>query len=113
MNDCLFCKIIAGEIPSDRVYEDEMCVAFRDIHPKAPVHILVVPKKHFASLAEAEDGDAALLGGLLLRVRDIARDLGVSDNGYKTIINTREHGGQIIPHLHIHILGGKPIRFEV
>lgn len=113
MNDCIFCKIISGTLPTEKIFENETCVAFRDIHPKAPVHVLVVPKRHIPSLAEVEDGDALLLAQLFLSVRDVAKMVGVSEQGYKTVVNTRAHGGQVVPHLHIHILGGELIRWQV
>jgi histidine triad (HIT) family protein len=103
---CLFCKIIDGSIPSTRVYEDAQCIAFADIHPHAAVHVLVVPRKHITSLAEAAPEDGALLGHLLLTVAEIARRKGLI-NGYRTVINTGEDGGQTVDHLHLHLLGGR------
>lgn len=105
MSDCIFCKIVAGEIPSKRVYEDEHLIAFHDIHPKAPVHVLVIPRKHIDSLAEATAADAALLGHATLTLPKIARELGL-DQGFRTIVNTGPGGGQEVYHLHYHILGG-------
>jgi histidine triad (HIT) family protein len=105
MSDCIFCRILAGEIPSQRVYEDEDVVAFRDIHPKAPVHVLVVPRKHIASLDEATEADAALLGRITLVLPRLARELGLTE-GFRTIVNTGPGGGQEVFHLHYHILGG-------
>ena len=105
MNDCLFCKIIAGKLPSDRVYEDEQVVVFKDIHPKAPVHLLVVPRVHFASLNELAPEHDALMAHMLHLLPQLARQQGL-DNGFRTIINTGPGGGQEVPHLHIHILGG-------
>lgn len=105
MSDCIFCRILAGEIPSQRVYEDEDVVAFRDLHPKAPVHVLVVPRQHIASLNEATAADAALLGRITLVLPKLARELGLSD-GFRTIVNTGPGGGQEVFHLHYHILGG-------
>jgi len=104
--DCLFCKIIDGSIPSTCVYEDEQCIAFADIHPHASTHILVVPRKHIGSLAEASAGDSALLGHLLWTTAEIARQKGLS-RGYRTVINTGEDGGQTVDHLHLHLLGGR------
>jgi histidine triad (HIT) family protein len=103
---CLFCKIIDGSIPSTRVYEDEECIAFADIHPHAAVHILVVPRKHIQSLAEVTSEDEGLLGHLLLTVAEIARQKGLA-KGYRTVINTGEDGGQTVDHLHLHLLGGR------
>ena len=105
---CLFCKIIDGSIPSTRVWEDEQCIAFADIHPHATVHVLIVPRKHIASLlAEAAPEDAALLGHLLWVVAEIARQKGLSKGLYRTVINTGADGGQTVDHLHLHLLGGR------
>lgn len=105
MSECLFCKIIAGEIPSDKVYEDEYLYAFKDIYPKAQVHVLVIPKQHIESLAALTDEDAALMGHLTLVLPKIAAALGLAE-GFRTIINTGRGGGQEVFHLHAHILGG-------
>ena len=106
MADCIFCKIIAGEIPSTKVYEDETILAFQDIAPAAPTHVLFVPKKHFANLGEAEAEDAALLGRMLLLLGQEAQKLGVGD-GYRVVINNGASVGQSVEHLHMHLLGGK------
>ncbi len=103
---CLFCKIIEGSIPSTRVYEDDRCIAFADIHPHATVHLLIVPRKHIASLAEAAPEDEPLLGHLLWVVSALARQKGLA-KGYRTVINTGEDGGQTVDHLHLHLLGGR------
>jgi len=110
MSDCLFCKIAAGEIPCNKVYEDEDFLAFHDIHPKAPTHVLVIPRFHLATLADAGEQDTALLGLLMDRVRHIADELGLTA-GYRVILNVREGGGQEVFHLHVHILGGKKLPF--
>jgi histidine triad (HIT) family protein len=104
----LFSRIIDGEIPGQFVYRDDDMVAIRDIHPAAPVHILVIPRKPIPSLAELEDGDRELAGRLLLAAARIAREEGL-EKGYRVVINTGEDGGQTVPHLHIHILGGRPL----
>jgi len=109
MSDCLFCKIIEGNIPSDKVYEDDDVYAFKDIHPKAPTHVLVIPKLHIATLADCDD--PALLGMLMDRVRMIADDILHLAAGYRVVINVREGGGQEVFHLHMHILGGKKLPF--
>ncbi|EAU55971.1 histidine triad nucleotide-binding protein [Mariprofundus ferrooxydans] len=109
MSDCLFCKIIAGDIPSDKVYEDDDVYAFRDIHPKAPTHVLVIPKQHVATLSDCDD--PALLGLLMNRVRTIADDVLNLAAGYRIVINVRAGGGQEVFHLHVHILGGKKLPF--
>jgi histidine triad (HIT) family protein len=102
--DCLFCRIVNGQVPADKIYEDDEVIAFHDIHPKAPIHILVIPKKHVDSLAHATDQDRQRLGQLLLAVSKLAKDQELT--GYKTIINTGRDGGQVINHLHLHLLGG-------
>ena len=104
--DCLFCKIIAGAIPAPRVFEDDQCIAFNDINPQAPTHILVVPKKHIVSLAAATEEDATLLSHLLWTVAQIARQKNLA-NGYRTVINIGADGGQTVDHLHLHLLGGR------
>ena len=108
MENCIFCKIIAGEIPSARVYEDEEIVIFKDIAPKANIHLLCVPKEHFAYLSEVNEGRAALLGRTLKKIAALAPSLGLSD-GYRLVINQGENAGQTVHHLHIHILGGETL----
>ena len=108
--DCIFCKIVSGSIPAKKVREDEDLLAFHDIDPKAPRHILVIPKKHIGSLAEAKPGDEALLGRLLVAVSEIAREQGLG-NGYRVVISTGAEGGQTVEHLHIHLLGGRQMRW--
>lgn len=105
--DCIFCRIIAGKIPSDTVYQDEEVIAFRDINPQAPVHLLVVPRKHYDSLVELPDKEAPLLGHMIGVARQLARGEGISEIGYRLVINCGEQGGQLMPHLHMHILGGR------
>lgn len=107
MSDCLFCKIAAGEIPSAKVYEDEEILAFRDIAPKAPVHILLIPKKHLASLAEAGEDDAALLGKMQILARQLAEKEGVAESGFRVVANSGPNSGQEVAHLHYHLLGGE------
>jgi len=111
MNDCLFCKIIAGEIPSAKIHEDAECVAFNDISPQAPTHVLIVPREHLASLAEAQAGHEKTLGHLLLTASEIARSKGFAEDGYRVVINTNRDGGQTVFHLHVHLLGGRPFFF--
>jgi len=108
--DCIFCKIAAGAIPSKKVWEDDAVYAFHDIDPKAPTHILVIPKKHVASLAHAEAADAALLGRLLLAAATIAREQGLG-KGYRVVISTGAEGGQTVDHLHLHLLGGRQMHW--
>ncbi len=105
--DCLFCKIIAGEIPSNKVYEDDAVYAFHDINPAAPVHILVIPKKHLSAVNAASEEDQALLGHLLLKANAIAAEQGLADEGFRYVINTGDKGGQTVYHLHLHILGSR------
>ena len=105
--ECIFCKIASKQIPVQPVYEDEHVIAFPDINPAAPVHVLVIPKKHIASLAEVVPGDEKLMGALLTALPRIAGILGIADEGYRTVINTRDNGGQTVYHLHCHLLGGR------
>ncbi len=104
--DCIFCKIISKELSADFVYESNNIAAFKDIHPKAPIHILIVPRKHIPSVNEAALEDKELLGELILAAWRIARDLTLSNSGYKLIFNVGRGGGQLIDHLHLHLLGG-------
>lgn len=106
---CLFCRIVDGEIPADVVHETERVLAFRDIDPKAPTHVLVIPRKHLPSLGDAEDGDGALLGELMLVARDVARSEGIADSGFRAVTNVGDEGGQEIQHLHVHVLGGRQL----
>ncbi|MDO8565931.1 MAG: histidine triad nucleotide-binding protein [Candidatus Moranbacteria bacterium] len=106
MEDNIFLKIIRKEIPADIVYEDEEILAFRDIHPIAPVHILIIPKKSIESIARMETEDVPLIGKMFLVARGIARDLNISEKGYKLLIRVGKDGGQEVPHLHLHLLGG-------
>ena len=109
--DCIFCKIVAGEIPAQLVYEDEGAVAFRDINPQAPTHVLVIPRAHVASLAEAGEGHESLLGRLLLAAARVAREAGLAESGYRTVINNGAGAGQSVFHLHLHVLGGRPLKW--
>ncbi|BAZ65745.1 protein kinase C inhibitor [Fischerella sp. NIES-4106] len=106
--DTIFGKIIRREIPANIVYEDDLALAFTDVNPQAPVHILVIPKKPIPKLTEAEPGDQALLGHLLLTAQKVAEQAGLT-NGYRVVINTGDDGGQTVYHLHLHILGGRPM----
>jgi histidine triad (HIT) family protein len=104
-DNCLFCKIVRGEIPSNKVAESEVGIAFRDVNPQAPTHVLVVPRVHVASLAQAED--AALLGDLMAMAASVARSEGIESSGYRVVANTGGDGGQTVDHLHLHVLGGR------
>ncbi|MBI3379294.1 histidine triad nucleotide-binding protein [Candidatus Gottesmanbacteria bacterium] len=106
MTDCIFCKIIKGEIPAKFVYQDELMVGFYDISPKAPVHVLVMPKKHLESLRSVNDGEKDLMGEVILTVHNVAKKLGIDKGGYKVVINNGEGAGQLVFHLHLHLLGG-------
>ncbi len=109
MENCLFCKIIAGEIPSKKVYEDENVYAFHDINPNAPVHVLVIPKVHIASIQEVTEENLSAVSAVLKVIPQIAMELGLAENGYRVITNCGEDGGQSVKHLHFHILGGKKL----
>jgi histidine triad (HIT) family protein len=109
-SDCIFCKIARGEIPSKKIYEDDDVVAFDDIHPAAPVHFLVIPRKHLETLDDVTTADHELLGKMLTTAARIAREKGVSEAGYRQIINCRKAAGQVVFHLHLHILGGRDMR---
>ncbi|MDH3271173.1 MAG: histidine triad nucleotide-binding protein [Gemmatimonadota bacterium] len=108
---CLFCRIVEGEIPADVVHENERVLAFRDLDPKAPTHVLLIPKRHVASLAHAADDDVELLGALMLAARDVARSEGIADSGFRAVTNSGDDGGQTIHHLHVHVLGGRPLHW--
>jgi histidine triad (HIT) family protein len=105
--DCLFCKLASGDIPADFVYESDDILAFRDIAPQAPVHILLIPRRHIASIDAADEDDGALIGSLLLVAAELAREVGISEGGYRTVLNTGDDGGQTVHHLHLHLLGGR------
>jgi histidine triad (HIT) family protein len=110
MNDCLFCKIVSGDILSSKVYEDDRVFAFDDIHPQAPTHVLIVPKKHIRGLKEAAAEDADLLGHCQLVAAEIARQRDIEE-GYRTVYNVGPRAGQSVFHLHLHLLGGRPLRW--
>ena len=105
--NCLFCKIVAGEIPSDQVHEDELVLAFNDINPVAPVHQLIIPKRHIASAADLAESDAELLGRLFSVAAELAREAGLPDSGYRVVTNVGADGGQSVDHLHFHLIGGR------
>jgi len=107
---CIFCRIIAGEIPSDFVYEDEEMVAFRDIHPVASTHILVVPRRHIESMKDLEPVHEGLIGRMMLRVRALAEQEGVANSGFRLVVNNGPDGGQVVPHLHLHLIGGRRLK---
>ena len=111
MSDCIFCKIADGEIPSDRVYEDDQLLAFRDLNPQAPTHILIIPKKHLSTLLDVDSEDVELLGKLQVAAVEIARQEGLDDDGFRLVTNCLEGAGQSVFHIHVHLLGGRPLRW--
>jgi histidine triad (HIT) family protein len=110
--NCLFCKIIAGQIPSEMVYRDKEVVAFKDINPVTPVHVMVVPAKHIVSLATMSEKDTAVVGKMTAAANKVARDTGIAEKGYRLIINSGPDAGQVIQHLHMHLLGGRNLKWE-
>ncbi len=111
MSDCIFCKIIAGKIPARVVYEDDLVFAFEDINPQAPVHTLVIPKKHISTLLEIKDEDGALIAHLVEIANKIAKDKGIAQRGYRIVTNTNPESGQTVYHIHLHVLGGRPMHW--
>ena len=107
MADCIFCKIVSGEIPSDQVYSDDELYAFRDVNPQAPVHILVVPRKHVERIVDFAEPDAALIGRMILAANKIAESEGSVEKGFRYVLNCNEYGGQMVFHVHLHLLGGR------
>jgi len=113
MKDCVFCKIIRKEIPTEFLYEDDFVAAFRDLYPIAPVHVLVIPKKHIGSVTEISGEDELLMGKLITTARKIADDLRISKKGYKLLIRVGEHGGQEVGHIHLHLIGGAKLKEDI
>ncbi|MGD2074202.1 MAG: histidine triad nucleotide-binding protein [Gammaproteobacteria bacterium] len=111
MTDCLFCKMVSGEIEPDKVYEDEAVLAFRDIDPQAPTHVLVVPKEHVSTLNELDRDSAGLIGKMMLAATEVAKREGIAEPGYRTVLNCNEQGGQSVFHIHLHLLGGRRMRW--
>lgn len=109
MSECIFCKIGSGQVPSKVVLQDDEVLAFDDLNPQAPVHVLVIPKRHVAALTDVEAGGHALLGRLLEAATLVARKKGIAESGYRVVANTGRHGGQTVFHLHLHVLGGRPM----
>ena len=107
--DCIFCKIAAGEIPSDFVYKDEEILAFRDINPVAPTHILIIPGRHIASLPDLQGDDFGMVGRMVKVANDLAKKEGIAEKGYRLVINSGKDGTQLVPHLHMHLLGGRQL----
>lgn len=111
MSDCLFCKMVAGEIQPDTVYEDEHVLAFRDIDPQAPTHVLVVPRQHVSTLNDLDGDNAHLVGRMMLAAAKVAAQEGFAEQGYRTVLNCNEQGGQSVFHIHLHLLGGRVMRW--
>lgn len=109
MSDCLFCKIVNKEIPATVVYESDTIVAFKDINPRAPIHILIIPKKHLATINDVSEEDALVLGEIILCAKRLASEMGISNDGYRLVYNVNEHGGQEVYHIHLHLLGGRKL----
>ena len=109
MDNCIFCKIIKGEIPSKKIFEDDEMLAFHDITPQAPIHFLLIPKHHISNITEINAADSALLGRLLFKAQELAVSLGCGENGARFVINCKSHGGQTVDHLHLHVLGGRTL----
>jgi len=107
--ECVFCRIVAGEIPADIIYQDKELVAFRDIHPQAPTHLLIIPKSHIASMTELTSKQQALMGRLILLAKDLAEEEGISARGYRLSVSCGADGGQVVPHVHFHLIGGRKL----
>ncbi len=113
MKECIFCKIVSGEIPSKKVYETEDVLAFDDIQPVAPAHVVVIPKRHIPTLMDVKPGESAVFQSLFTAVQEVARIKGIDAKGFRTVVNTKEEGGQIIFHMHIHVFGGRKLKLEL
>ena len=107
--DCIFCQIVAGKIPSEIIYQDEEVIAFRDIHPMAPVHLIIIPKRHIPSLTHLSEAESPLIGHMVDTANRLAKGEGISESGYRLAINCGKEGGQLVPHLHLHLLGGRKL----
>jgi len=111
MENCIFCKIISGQIPCERVYEDDMVLSFKDINPGAPVHVLIIPKKHISSVNDLKEEDANIIGHIFMVAKEIASKLGIEGSGYRIVTNCGEDGGQTVGHIHFHLLGGRSLQW--
>ena len=107
--DCIFCQIVAGEAPSEIIYQDEEVIAFPDINPQAPIHLIIIPKKHIPSLTHLSEPEARLMGHMVSIANQLAKREGISESGYRLVINCGKQGGQLVPHLHMHLLGGQKL----
>jgi len=111
MSDCLFCKIVGGEIPADIVFQSDAAIAFRDINPQAPTHILIIPRRHISTINDVTDDDAPLVGSLFAAARELAAQEGLADDGYRVVMNCGEGAGQSVFHIHLHLLGGRALNW--
>jgi len=111
--DCIFCQIVAGKLPSEIVYQDEEVIAFRDINPQAPIHLLIIPKRHIPFLTHLSEAEAPLMGHIVSVANQLAKREGIFEDGYRLVINCGEQGGQLVPHLHMHLLGGRRLSDEL
>ena len=111
--DCIFCQIVAGKVPSEILYQDEEVIAFRDIHPVAPTHLVIIPKRHIPSLIHLSEGDLPLIGHMVNTANQLAKREGIAESGYRLVVNCGEQGGQLVPHLHMHLIGGRRLANEV
>ncbi len=107
--DCLFCKILAGDIPADVIYESDAAIAFRDVNPQAPVHVLIIPRQHIATINDLDASDAATVSSMIMAAKEIARDEGLADDGYRIVMNCNQAAGQSVFHIHLHLLGGRSL----
>ncbi|MBA7695038.1 Purine nucleoside phosphoramidase [subsurface metagenome] len=110
---CIFCQIVAGKVPSEILYQDEEVIAFRDINPQSPIHLIIIPKRHIPSLAHLSEAESSLIGDMVNVANQLARREGISESGYRLVINCGEQGGQLVPHLHMHLLGGRKLSNEL
>lgn len=110
---CIFCQIVAGKVPGEILYHDERVIAFRDINPQAPTHLIIIPKRHVPSLAHLSEAESSLIGDMVNIANQLARREGISESGYRLVINCGEQGGQLVPHLHMHLLGGRKLSNEL
>ena len=111
--DCIFCQIVAGKVPGETLYQDEEVIAFRDINPQAPIHLVIIPKRHIPSLAHLSEAESPLIGNMVNIANLLAKQEGISEGGYRLVINCGEGGGQLVPHLHMHLLGGRRLSDEL
>ena len=111
--DCIFCQIVSGEVPTDIVYQDEEVIAFHDIKPQAPVHLIIIPRRHIHSLVHLSEADLSLVGDMVGIANQLAKREGVAESGYRLVINCGEEGGQLVPHLHLHLIGGRRLSDEL